>query len=85
MSKAKSKKSAKDDVKGKAKDLGEEKKAETNDEAGAKQSPVKEWSDWKWDEGLKLFYRAKPANGGERVSSITVPQPRVAHQPLAYR
>jgi hypothetical protein len=67
MSKPKSKKLAKSDDKLKSKESKEEKKGEEHDDADAKQSqPAEQWSDWIWDEEMKLYYRAKLENGGEQ-------------------
>jgi len=67
MSKTKLKKIMKADERPedrKGKELGEEK----GDKRGAgdvKSPPASsQWTDWIWDEGLKLFYRARPEKGG---------------------
>jgi hypothetical protein len=67
MSKPKSKKPAKSDDQPKTKESTEEKKGEKNGDADAKQpQPADQWSDWIWDEEMKLYYRAKLVNGGEQ-------------------
>jgi hypothetical protein len=69
MSKTRPKKSAKPDDKLKSKESDTEKKGDKHEEGEQKPQPAEEkWSDWIWDEGMKLYYRAKPGNGGELVS-----------------
>jgi hypothetical protein len=67
MSKAKPKKSTKPEEKQKIKESdNNQKNAETAEAGDEKPQVVEErWSDWIWDEEMKLYYRAKPGNGGE--------------------
>ncbi len=74
MPKTRSKKSVKAEEKLKTKDPGEKHKGEKHDDAQPKQQPaVDQWSDWIWDEELKLYYRAKLVNGGEYLPVLTDP------------
>jgi hypothetical protein len=68
MSKTRPKKSAKPEEKPKTKEEEEKKKnkGDGHEEGEHKpQPPEQKWSDWIWDEEMKLYYRAKLANGGE--------------------
>lgn len=69
MSKNKPKKSAKPEEKLNAKEHDDEKNKEEEDQpgdGGRKPQPAEEkWSDWIWDEEMKLYYRAKHGTGGE--------------------
>ncbi len=65
MSKTKLKKVAKPEEKVKAKEPVERKKGDEDDSAEVKPRPAPAvWSDWIWDEALKLYYRAKREKGG---------------------
>ncbi|PMD29574.1 hypothetical protein L207DRAFT_593376 [Hyaloscypha variabilis F] len=74
MSKAKPKKSTKPE-KQKIKESDEnQKNAETAGAGEAKPQVVEErWSDWIWDEEMKLYYRAKPGNGDEWIYDFACP------------
>lgn len=67
MSKTKPKKIVKADKRpeqAKDKNHGEEKGAK-RDAGEVKPPPASsQWTEWIWDEGLKLFYRARPEKGG---------------------
>jgi hypothetical protein len=69
MSKTKSKKSSKPEENLKIIELGGDKKKGDRPENGEQkpQTTEEKWSDWIWDEEMKLNYRAKLANGGEYV------------------
>ncbi len=72
MSKTRAKRSLKPEGKPKTKDLGETKKGEKDDDAQTSQnSAPNQWSDWIWDEELKVYYRAKLTNGGEHIRCRT--------------
>jgi hypothetical protein len=60
-------KSAKPEEKPKTKEEEEKKnKGDGQEEGEHKPQPAEQkWSDWIWDEEMKLYYRAKLANGGE--------------------
>jgi len=69
MSKAKPRKSAKPDEKLKIKEEdGEKPKGDKPEDGEHQPQPIEEpWSDWIWDEEMKLYYRAKRGNGGESL------------------
>jgi hypothetical protein len=80
MSKTRPKKSANPEEKLKTKEEKEEEKKGDGHEAGEpKPQPAEQkWSDWIWDEEMKLYYRAKLANGGEY--SLTRPSTSFANK-----
>ena len=67
MSRPKVKKIYKREEKGRPKDKVDEKKVGKAGDEGKKSGGNEEggWSDWFWDEGLKVYYRARRGNGGE--------------------
>ncbi|PMD60414.1 uncharacterized protein K444DRAFT_392408 [Hyaloscypha bicolor E] len=74
MSKTGPKKSAKPEEKLKAKEE-EKKKGDGHEEGEHKpQTAEQKWSDWIWDEEMKLYYRAKLANGVEWIYDYACPE-----------
>jgi len=73
MSKAKPKKPATPDEKLKIKEPdGDKTKGDKLEDGEHQPQPIEaQWSDWIWDEEMKLYYRAKPGNGGECPSTRT--------------
>jgi hypothetical protein len=73
MSKTKAKKVAKPEEKLKAKEPVEGKKGDPPESAEVKPPPAPAiWSDWTWDEALKLYYRAKHEGGGIYFPLLTI-------------
>jgi hypothetical protein len=74
MSKPKVKKVPKPEEKVKVKEPVERKEGDAPASAEVKPPPSQAaWSDWVWDEALKLYYRAKLERAGVYLAFLTIP------------